>query len=197
MKEQEFIFKERLMPEDMIIDDGEKDKHLQRYEFAGNYVKGKDVLDIACGIGYGSYILSQSAQNVVGIDKDGKTIEYARRKYKKENLNFISLDAEKICSYINETFDVIISYETIEHVDNPGKFIASLYKLLRKSGTFILSVPNGLIDEYSSSLHHKHFFRLRTLKRILKDKFKVEEIYYQYPFKLNKRAILYLSLIHI
>jgi len=63
-------------------------EHLHRYYFASKFVEGKRVLDLACGEGYGSYILSKSAEHVVGVDIDELTIKHASCKYIRDNLEF-------------------------------------------------------------------------------------------------------------
>lgn len=91
-------------------------EHMQRYEIASNLVEGKNVLDAACGEGYGSYILSKKAKNVMGIDISSEAIEYASEEYKNKNLKYICASIEKLPLEDN-SIDIIISFETIEHVN--------------------------------------------------------------------------------
>ncbi|QYO67362.1 class I SAM-dependent methyltransferase [Leptolyngbya sp. 7M] len=148
---------ERLVPEQLADDPTSQamlNIHLRRYETAARYVKDKRVLDIACGTGYGSKMLKQSgAAEVIGVDIAADTVEYAKHHYATPGVEFICADAEQ---FEAEPFDVIISFETIEHVPHPDRFLARIHSLLKPDGYFLLSVPLGEtrhIDPY-----HLHAF---------------------------------------
>lgn len=115
--------------------------HIERYKFAAKYVKEKRVLDIACGVGYGSYLFSKSdAKEVVGVDISDKLISYAKKKYKAKKLQF---KIGNIVSFKSKTlFDVIVCYETIEHIEMDEKAILNLVSLLVNDGLLIISSPN-------------------------------------------------------
>src|SRR4030066_783433 len=90
-------------------------EHISRYIFALAYVENKNVLDIACGTGYGSYFLAKNgAKFVAGGDISEIAINYAKNKYKLDTLEFEVENVMKM-SYPSEHFDVIVSFETIEH----------------------------------------------------------------------------------
>ncbi len=93
-------------------------EHLHRYAVAIELCKDKIVLDIASGEGYGSNLLAGVASKVVGVDISAKTIKAAKEKYasKRNNLEFMEGRAENIPSD-KEMFDVVVSFETIEHHD--------------------------------------------------------------------------------
>src|SRR3989339_729977 len=72
-------------------------EHVLRYQFVSKYIKGKTVLDVACGSGYGSYIIANSgAKKVYAADCDSKTISYAKKRYPHDNINYICTDAAKL-----------------------------------------------------------------------------------------------------
>src|SRR5258705_8000943 len=106
---------ERFVPTKELMDDEIAFEHLHRYHNALELVKGKTVLDIACGEGYGTAILSENAGKVFGIDIDPVSIEHARKTYKKDNIEFIEGSADNI-PLPGNSVDVIVSYETIEHI---------------------------------------------------------------------------------
>ena len=115
--------------------------HFTRYEFAKDYVKEKSILDIACGIGYGSDYLTNYAKEVVGGDISLKAIKFGKKHRTKTNREFIALDVQAL-PFKEQTFDTIISFETIEHLSNPWKFLSDCYRLLKKKGTLICSTYN-------------------------------------------------------
>lgn len=116
-------------------------KHVERYEFAQEYCKDKTVLDAACGCGYGSYILSNEAKSVLGIDHSQETIDYARKFWWAKNIAFSQFDLNTDLTPLG-TFDVIVSFETVEHLNiSIIQTCQNFYKVLRPSGLLILSHP--------------------------------------------------------
>lgn len=96
--------------------------HIQRYELASDFVNDKIVLDMACGSGYGSYLLADKgkAKEITAIDLDAETIRYASFRNQHPNINFLQGDAMKFCR--ENYFDVIVSFETIEHLPDVNSF---------------------------------------------------------------------------
>ncbi|MCP3677122.1 MAG: class I SAM-dependent methyltransferase, partial [Deltaproteobacteria bacterium] len=90
-------------------------EHLHRYAYAAQFVKGKRVLDLACGEGYGSSILAEDAAEVVGIDRDERVIGHAASKYNRHNLSFKPGNIEDI-PFDSDEFDVVVCFEAIEHI---------------------------------------------------------------------------------
>ena len=120
-------------------------EHVNRYIFASNFVNNKIVLDAACGTGYGSNYLSNYATTVYGIDIDNDTIETNKRIYNKNNLIF-SCGSIYHLPYEDNMFDVIISFETIEHVDDGDKVLSEFKRVLKSDGILIISTPNKQIS---------------------------------------------------
>ena len=93
--------------------------HLSRYLMVKPYVAGKRVLDVACGEGYGSYLMSLwGAKSVCGVDIDTPTVENAAAMFKNDGLEYMCCNAETL-PFPDYSFDVIASFETIEHLENP------------------------------------------------------------------------------
>ncbi len=160
-------------------------EHWQRYLFAKKFVAGQKVLDVACGTGYGSYLLAQSgAREVVGLDISGPTIEQARKDYRRENLRFCQERAEKM-SWPDNFFEVIVSFETIEHIDQDRLFLKEAARVLRPGGLFIISTPNRILNLYYliyrrpfNKFHFREYTRGKFLK-LLKNNFTIVDIYGQ------------------
>jgi|6_EtaG_2_1085325.scaffolds.fasta_scaffold01624_8 2-polyprenyl-3-methyl-5-hydroxy-6-metoxy-1,4-benzoquinol methylase len=120
-------------------------KHVERYKFALKYVSsGSVVLDAACGIGYGSNIISKIATRVISLDVSHDGLEYALQHWGSDNIEYRIYDLEKdFDSKIEEKFDVIVSLETIEHLDvDILDTCEKFYKLLKHGGYFIVSHPH-------------------------------------------------------
>ena len=116
-------------------------EHLHRYENILSFIKNKSVLDIASGDGYGSYLMSRYASEVYGVDICKKTIAKAKKKYLNKNLTFIS-DSILELKNIHKKFDVVVSFETLEHLKNHKKIIENLKQCLKPQGVLIISTPN-------------------------------------------------------
>jgi 2-polyprenyl-3-methyl-5-hydroxy-6-metoxy-1,4-benzoquinol methylase len=141
-------------------------QHQKRYQFAKKYIKGKNVLDIACGLGYGSYEIAMwGAKKVIGMDIDMHSINSAKKNYKNNNLAFLVGNAESIPLKSNY-MDVVISYETIEHLTNPKAFIKEIKRILNKDGILILSTPNKEIS-YGDNPYHLKEYSLHELTVLL------------------------------
>lgn len=146
-----------------------EEEHFERYEFAKRFISGKRVLDIACGVGYGSRMLIDGgATNVVGCDVLRDNVEYAANTYGCDGLKFIVKDARQP---IDEgEFDVIVCFETIEHVDNYKAVLLNLHTLLKMDGKLIISSPNRTITsphlraDNRAAYYHIREFTINELK---------------------------------
>ena len=133
--------------------------HMLRYAYAAPLVAGRRVLDIACGTGYGSqYLASQHARDVVGVDKDPVAIRYALRHYGAPTVRYLEGDAHSVSTLADASFDVIVSFETIEHVEHPLDFLRELQRLLKPTGVLLLSCPNDAATPAWGSPFHRRSF---------------------------------------
>lgn len=152
-------------------------EHMARYHSIKQIVKDKTVLDIASGSGYGSALIAEDAKKVIGVDISQEAIDYANKSYKKKNVEFIKGDGTKI-PLGNNSVDVVVSFETIEHIEDYKQFMDEIKRVLTTDGVLILSTPND--DEYSEENHfHVHEFRHKELKTLITEYFKHFEVYYQ------------------
>lgn len=119
-------------------------QHLQRYRFALGMIEGRRVLDLACGVGFGSYVMAGAqGREVTGIDLNEEAIVYGRSCYKRPGLRLISADALQWQNN-GALFDTVVSFETIEHLPDPVAFVARVAEFLKPGGVFIVSAPNTL-----------------------------------------------------
>ena len=139
------------------------DLHLERYRYSASQQAGGRVLDIACGVGYGTRLLADECDNlseVVGVDLSGSAIAYADEHYKRDGVNFVNSDA---LSFVDsELFDGVVSLETIEHLPEPDEFLDNVTKLLRVGGTFVASVP--VTPSVDVNPFHLHDFTEKTFR---------------------------------
>ena len=163
--------------------------HMARYNFAKNHVVDKKVCDIACGAGYGSSFLAQVAESVVGIDISSEAVDWAKKHFSAENIDFLNLDG---CQRwpVDHMFDVITSFETMEHVENPDVFLKSLNSHLQSGGTLIFSVPNGPRDKQKTdNPYHLHYFKGDQLRKLIGEHFSDVKCYSQ-AYKKNLKHYL-------
>lgn len=133
---------ERAMPLAPNMNEAIMVEHWARYKQVAPLIKGKKVLDIACGAGYGSDYLARTAKSVYGGDIDPGTIEYCKTKYHRGNLQYQIMDIRDI-PFPENTFDAIVSFETIEHVEEWEKFLVEINRVVLPSGRLIISTPLG------------------------------------------------------
>jgi len=154
--QKSFLFLRRFHPARERVTIGEKNDHVERehvarYEFAAPFCAGKTIADIACGTGYGSEILRRSAKAVDGFDREdlcGNRI----------------IDLEK--QSWHERYDVIVSFETIEHLANPEFF---LQNARRTASLLIVSTPIGEFQGYNP--HHKQVWTLPEFQALVEKYF--------------------------
>jgi SAM-dependent methyltransferase len=151
-------YPERIVPDDEPP--GIVALHLKRYLFAQPYCSGKVVLDAACGSGYGSAELGRVATRVVGVDVDAPAVEYACSRYGGGNVEFDVMDVADL-RFDDGSFDVVVSFETIEHVPDREAFLREVTRVLRPWGTFVVSTPSveHTTERPQNPYHHVEYAR--------------------------------------
>jgi O-antigen biosynthesis protein len=138
--------------------------HYSRYKFASQFLTRKDrVLDLACGVGYGSYLLSLYCNKTIGLDIDEKAIQFALQNYTSTFVEFYQHDIRSTLQKYNNSFNVVVSFETIEHLsENDQKiFLENILSMICTDGILIISTPNKEIyNNFESHLNHFHLHEL-------------------------------------
>ena len=153
-------------------------EHVHRYLSAVEYAKDKVVLDIACGEGYGANILRRVATRVYGVDIDESVIEHASRSYSAENLEFKCGDCKNI-PLDDQSVDVIVSFETIEHHDHHEEMLSEFKRVMKTGAILIISSPDKL--EYSDLTGNSNPYHVKELYRgefesLLENHFRYHEV---------------------
>jgi ubiquinone/menaquinone biosynthesis C-methylase UbiE len=168
---------------------------VQKYLFGVKHLKGNVVLDIASGIGYGSKIMYDKKPHMrfFGCDNDKNAISFANKKY-GEFIKFLNCSAYST-GFDDYFFDSIVSFETLEHLNNGESFMKEITRILKKDGILILSTPNRTYDEKvdkDTNPYHEIIYSKNDLYQLLSNHFKYvqilgqkesfSEIMFKFPF---------------
>jgi len=154
-------------------------EHLSRYAFAIPWCRGKHTADVACGSGYGSCLLADSgALAVTGVDISSWAVRYCREKYRRPNLSFELQDGANLESF-EKVFDVVVSFETIEHVTDARAFLSSLHAVLAPGGVLLVSTPRRKKEGRPDNEFHVREFSADEFRALLKEFFAEIELYGQ------------------
>ena len=138
-------------------------EHWHRYHFVLPLVAGKKVLDVASGEGYGSALIASKAVEVIGLDVSAEAVAHANDAYAdRQNVTFMQGSCAKL-PFDDATFDVIVSFETIEHISKQNEFLDEIKRVLKRSGLLIMSSPNRA--EYSDARGYANEFHVKELYR--------------------------------
>ncbi len=164
---------ERVIPGQVDVD--LLNEHLARYTFAARLARGKRVLDAGCGSGYGSAELAHVADGVVGLDCAAEALEFARANYRLPNLRFEQGSCTQF-PHPDGSFDLVVAFEVIEHLENWREFLIEARRVLEASGQLIVSTPNKLYYNESRGLEganpfHVHEFDFAEFQQELKSVF--------------------------
>lgn len=163
-------------------------EHLDRYNFVKEIAKDKRVLDIACGCGYGSYLIAKegNAKHVEGVDLNEDSIRYGNHRFGEPNIVRSVGDAQEFIK--EEEFDFIVSFETIEHLPKYDQFLFNMSKSLKEDGSFFVSTP--IVKQThtnSKNPYHVIEWSFDDFHKLIEKYFNIEAIYLQnIEFKKKK-----------
>jgi hypothetical protein len=152
-------------------------RHIERYGMIRQWCFG-NVVDFACGCGYGSWMISHNpdVNKVYGFDIDTESIDWANNHFTEKNVEFIAIDAKKIDVFLEpkkiDSIDVLVSLETIEHIDD--KYTVPIVADKCKAKNVIVSFPSKKSTHFNQ--YHKHDFRTQDLLDVFENYVLVEEI---------------------
>jgi 2-polyprenyl-3-methyl-5-hydroxy-6-metoxy-1,4-benzoquinol methylase len=158
-------------------------EHLHRYAVALELCKDKVVLDIASGEGYGTNLISGIARHVYGVDIYEEAILHAQKKYRRSNIEFIVGSATAIPLKDNSV-DVVVSFETLEHLVEQNVFLAEIKRVLKPGGNMIMSTPDKKVYSERDPGNPYHLKELFTedFVELIKNNFRNVRLYSQKLF---------------
>lgn len=156
-------------------------EHRSRYELAARYVRGQRVLDLACGTGWGSRIYARNgAALVLAADISLHTLENFEHGENHHNIRRCCMDATRM-GLRDQSQDLIISFETLEHLEQMDAFLEEMRRVLKKEGKLIISTPNratyggGLATPFNPS--HRRELELNEFRDMLeRHGFEIDEL---------------------
>jgi len=137
-------------------------EHVHRYVFARELIGGLKVLDAACGEGYGTALLATAASSATGVDLSATAVEHARARYSSDRLEFLVSDCLEL-PFDDDEFDCVVSFETLEHLDDHQGLMKEFRRVLKPSGFLLLSSPDKAV--YSDQQQNRNEFHVRELYR--------------------------------
>lgn len=158
----DWLLKDRDLHMDMSRESGSRaDAHMVRYALAAQYVRpGDTVLDCACGLGYGSAILAAQSRgsHFIGVDLDEDTVAYAQANFSGQyGIRYQAGSATDLSFIADDSIDLLVSFETIEHLQDYSLFLKEAFRVLRPDGRIISSVPDLWVDETGKDPNPYHF----------------------------------------
>ena len=162
---------------------GIKLDHIARYSYASKLIKRGDVvLDALCGVGYGSWLMSFCGpSHIVAFDQNSEAIQYAKKYYPSKVTEYICMDYLE-ADFEPETFDKIVCFEAIEHINEPERLLSMFYPWRKVGRTLILSTPNEEVMPYSSTkfpFHKRHFTKTEIESMVKSAGFSIKSTLYQ------------------
>jgi ubiquinone/menaquinone biosynthesis C-methylase UbiE len=116
-------------------------EHLARYKFIKRSVQGKSILEVGCGIGDGTFELAKCAERVIAVELDRKRLKLAFDFFSHPHINYIIMDGCRL-GFKDESFDIVISFEVIEHLEDQERYLSEIRRVLKNGGMAIISTPN-------------------------------------------------------
>jgi len=156
--------------------------HQATYDFARAYTTAAKVLDYGCGSGYGTHALAPACASITGIDISPESIEYCKHNYQAHNLQYLLVQPshKPLLPFPDAEFDIVLSFQVIEHVHDVPQYLAEIARVLKSGGTFICSTPDRstrlLPFQRPWNRFHVHEYDAARLQKALRPEFTTVEL---------------------
>lgn len=146
----------------------------ERYKWVSQYSSNADVLDVPCGMGWGTSLI-KNTKSLTGVDIDSGSVEEAKSRY--SNHATFRVGSMSGLDFADETFDLVVCLEGIEHVSKEiaRDFVAESYRVLRPGGKLLVTSPHTESGEHSGNPYHIHEYQTEELRTVLREKYKVDQ----------------------
>ncbi|ENE1252892.1 MULTISPECIES: class I SAM-dependent methyltransferase [Stenotrophomonas] len=201
------LVEERDLHTDMTREAGRRsDAHMARYAQAAQFIRpGDRVIDVACGLGYGSYQLAHNSQaaSFIGLDASDYAVDYASTCFAPDapvEMSFVVGDAQDLSGMADGSADFAVSVETLEHLPEPDRLLAELHRVLSPEGRLYASVPNDWSDETGEDPNPFHFHVYdwpRLINQFHRNGFVIERAWLQDAGGGQKRHLSVRSMLEI
>jgi SAM-dependent methyltransferase len=131
-------------------------RHRAAYLYARELARGREVLDAGCGEGFGTVLLADGAARVLGIDHSADAVAAARRAHGRPGLDFRALAVEGV-EALPSRFDLVTSFQVIEHLPAPERFLSAVRAVLKPGGALLLTTPNRLTSASENPYHLREY----------------------------------------
>lgn len=156
-------------------------EHLVRYLFSQQFTAGKTVLDLGCGVGYGSSLTARIAAKVISVDVSFEAVTYARENFSSAKLHYLVTDAT-LLSLASNCIDVVLCFEVIEHLIRQESLLEEARRVLKPEGIVVVSTPNRVFyteERRLANPYHTREFSFGEFRELLERYFPQVELVYQ------------------
>ena len=156
--------------------------HVATYEFARPLITGRRVLDFGCGTGYGTHRLSGDSASIVGVDVADDAVHFAASRYEASNLSFQAIRPIEAAPlpFPDGSFDVVLSFQVIEHVTDPDRYLGEVVRVLSDGGMLVIATPDRstrlLAGQRPWNRYHRVEYDQTELERLLSTRFGQVEV---------------------
>jgi len=153
----------------------------QRYRFAQQFCKEKEVMEVACGAGTGLGYLAKVAKKVIGGDIDKEILKYALKHYEgRDKIEIREFDAQNL-PFEDKSFDVVIFYEAIYYLAKPEKFVSEAHRVLKDNGVLLICTVNKDWADFNPSPYSEKYFSAPELYSLVNHKFSQVQLLGAFP----------------
>lgn len=156
-------------------------EHWHRYHWAARLAEDRVVVDIACGEGYGSDLMAETARLAIGIDADAGAVEGARKTYARDRLHFLQGDARQL-PLADDSIDLLVSFETLEHLAEHERMVSEIARVTAPEGLAVISTPDRDIYSPDGVRHNEHHVRelnAAEFRQLLSERFEHVRVFGQ------------------